>query len=221
MWCGRVALVRLEAGRGTAGWLNQKSRRRAGARGTATRNRAPSALPPPRSTSRVALRCPQFMKGVAGEYEQLRQRQRAAMAEQMALDAESLRRLDEDKAVLPHVVSAPACLFSRLVSLEAGRTALLACPQQGATVKLCRPFADARVPDAQRSAWTGGAAGCASDRAGAHAQFKHRGPSCPAPPRRLPLPAAGVGCDAGGYGGARRKPLRGPARLAGHRRSHG
>ncbi|KAI3425770.1 hypothetical protein D9Q98_007745 [Chlorella vulgaris] len=36
----------------------------------------------------------QFLKSVAGEYEELRQRQRKAMAEQMAIDAEMLQKMD-------------------------------------------------------------------------------------------------------------------------------
>lgn len=48
------------------------------------------------------------MRTVAGEYEALRVRQRAAMAQQMALDAASLAKLDAQKALEPAVRGRPA-----------------------------------------------------------------------------------------------------------------
>lgn len=48
----------------------------------------------------------QFLKSVAGEYEELRQRQRKAMAEQMAIDAEMLQKMDAaHRSGLSHAVS--------------------------------------------------------------------------------------------------------------------
>ena len=59
------------------------------------------------------------MKSVAGEYAELRARQRVAMAQQMALDDESLRKLDAAKAMEP-VVSRRRWPRAAVVVDEAG-----------------------------------------------------------------------------------------------------
>jgi hypothetical protein len=58
------------------------------------------------------------MKGVATDYEELRQRQRKAMAEQMLLDEESLAKMEAQRAMDP-AVSLPACLLRCVRSFPA------------------------------------------------------------------------------------------------------
>lgn len=71
----------------------------------------PSSICSSAAVSWLPLASLQFMKGVAGEYEELRQRQRVAMAEQMALDAEMLKKLDARQASgMHHAVSWPCLL---------------------------------------------------------------------------------------------------------------
>lgn len=162
-----------------------------------------AAARPPCSTRNPASPTPQFIKGVADQYEELRQRQRAAMAEQMALDAESLRRLDEGKAVLPHAVRISSVL--RVMERRPCNVFRGANEEGHSFGQPCGSVARCPIP-----------ADCpppASLRAPAYSLIT------PAPP---PPPAltAGVCGDASGHRGARRQPVRGPARVPGHRCRH-